>query len=216
MIFQLDPLNILLIAIIIAISIWLHEYAHAFASHTLWDPTPSMQKRLSPNPLLHIDPIWFFAIFFIGFGRGKPVQVNPRYYKHPVRDELIVALSWPATNLLLSILWIILILVLWKYMLWINNPIAILGQWNMIIHFWTLFAFINIVLAVFNMLPFPPLDWFRLVQFFFPKMARTIMINPMFVMIGLLAALFLFRWVISSFTWWIFNNLYVFFSFMFF
>jgi Zn-dependent protease len=81
------------IAIILLISIGLHEYAHAYTSNKLGDPTPKLQGRLTPNPLKHLDPIGFILIFIIGFGRGKPVQINPNYYKKPLRDELITSLA---------------------------------------------------------------------------------------------------------------------------
>ena len=81
------------IAIILLVSIGLHEYAHARSSHKLGDPTPKLQGRLTPNPLKHVDPIGFVMIFLIGFGLGKPVQINPSYYKKPLRDELITSLA---------------------------------------------------------------------------------------------------------------------------
>ncbi|MDR0607334.1 MAG: site-2 protease family protein [Candidatus Peribacteria bacterium] len=86
-------LHYLYIGIILLISIGLHEYAHAYASNQLGDPTPKLQGRLTPNPLKHLDIVGFLLIFLIGFGRGKPVQINPSYYKKPLRDELITALS---------------------------------------------------------------------------------------------------------------------------
>ncbi|MDO4713722.1 MAG: site-2 protease family protein [bacterium] len=81
------------IAIIFVVSIGLHEYAHAYVSYALGDPTPKIQGRLTPNPLKHIDPIGFILIFLIHFGWGKPVQIDPSYYKKPYRDELLVALA---------------------------------------------------------------------------------------------------------------------------
>ncbi|NOZ44837.1 MAG: site-2 protease family protein [bacterium] len=73
----------IILAVILLVSIGLHEYAHALISHKLGDPTPKMQNRLTPNPFRHIDPIGFFMIFLIHFGRGKPVQINPHYYQKP-------------------------------------------------------------------------------------------------------------------------------------
>lgn len=68
-----------------------------------------MQGRLTPDPRKHIDPIGFFLIFLIGFGRGRAVQINPIYYKHPYRDELLVALAGPATNIILGIIAILVL-----------------------------------------------------------------------------------------------------------
>ena len=81
----------------------MHEYAHAYVSYRLGDPTPKLQGRLTPNPLKHIDPIGFLMVFLAHFGRGKPVQINPLYYKNPRKGELIVSLAGPATNLILAI-----------------------------------------------------------------------------------------------------------------
>ena len=103
------------LAIILLIAIWLHEYSHAYVSYKLWDPTPKLQWRLTTNPLKHIDPIGFLMIFLIWFGRWKPVQVNPTYYKDPVKWELLVALAWPAMNLVLAIIWIVLMLIVSKF-----------------------------------------------------------------------------------------------------
>ncbi|MBF0932229.1 MAG: site-2 protease family protein, partial [candidate division SR1 bacterium] len=69
------------IGIIFIVSVSLHEFAHAYASYKLGDPTPKIQGRLTPNPIKHIDPIGFILIFLIGFGRGRPVQIDPSYYK---------------------------------------------------------------------------------------------------------------------------------------
>ncbi|MDR2541643.1 MAG: site-2 protease family protein [Candidatus Peribacteria bacterium] len=81
------------IAITLLVSIGLHEYAHAYASYKLGDPTPKLQGRLTINPLKHLDPIGTLCLIFFRFGRGKPVQINPSYYKHPGRDELITSLA---------------------------------------------------------------------------------------------------------------------------
>ena len=101
----MDILTIILLAIILVISIGFHEYAHAWVSYILWDPTPKLQWRLTPNPLKHIDPIGFLMIFLILFGWWKPVQVNPMYYKNKLRDELLVALAWPFANFLMAFVW---------------------------------------------------------------------------------------------------------------
>ena len=90
---SMDFLTIIYLAVIFVISISLHEYAHARTSAKLGDPTPKIQGRLTPNPLAHIDPLGFLMIFIIHFGRGRPVIVNPAYYKNKLRDELLVSLA---------------------------------------------------------------------------------------------------------------------------
>ncbi|MDD3262538.1 MAG: site-2 protease family protein [Candidatus Absconditabacteria bacterium] len=159
---MLDIIQIIQIAIILAISIGLHEYAHAYVSYRLGDPTPKLQGRLTPNPLKHIDPIGFLMIFIIHFGWGKPVQINPMYYKKPHLGELMVALAGPATNLVLAFFGILLLIISSKISgLGLQ---AILNPTDIYFSFWITFSFINIALAIFNLLPIPPLDGFRLVK----------------------------------------------------
>ena len=187
--------EIIQLAIILAVSIGLHEYAHAYASHTLWDPTPKLQNRLTPNPLHHIDPVGFLMIFLVHFWRGKPVQINPMYYKHPLKWELLVSLAGPATNLVLAIAGILIMLIYAKItgvtaMEMINMP-------NMVITFWSLFAQINIALAIFNLIPIYPLDGYRLVKiikpaagFWMEKNGMVITIVFLFLLVGPLSGVF--------------------------
>ena len=169
---MINIIDIIQVAIVLAVSIGLHEYAHAYVSYKFGDPTPKLQWRLTPNPLKHIDPIGFAMIFLVHFGRGKPVQINPSYYKNPRRDELLVALAGPATNLLLA-LSAVLILIMYSLAVWYNLNV-LFEQSDLFVSFWFLFASINISLAVFNMLPIPPLDGFRLVKMFFWNWAKQI------------------------------------------
>jgi len=157
---MIDIVQIIQLAIILAVSIGLHEYAHAYVSYKLGDPTPKLQWRLTPNPLKHIDPVWFLMIFIIHFGWWKPVQVNPMYYKNPRLWELMVALAWPATNLVLAFFGILFLIVSSK-IIWLWNYI---NPSDPFIYFWILFSKINVALAIFNLLPIPPLDGFRLVK----------------------------------------------------
>lgn len=194
---MINAFEIIQLAIILAVSIGLHEYAHAYTSYRLGDPTPKLQNRLTPNPLRHIDPIWFLMIFLINFGRGKPVQINPMYYKKPRKWELIVALAGPATNIVLAIVGILVILIYTKISnLWIEYIIT--GNSDAMVSFWMSFSFINIALAVFNMIPIPPLDGFRLIKMFRQKAWNFIEKYTLYISIFFLI---LIIWPGSSIIW---------------
>ncbi len=188
--------EIIQLAIILAISIGLHEYAHAYASHKLGDPTPKLQWRLTPNPLKHIDPVGFVMIFLIHFGRGKPVQINPGYYKNRRVWELMVALAWPATNIVLAFLGVLFIILSTKF----GSLGSYIDASEPFIYFWILFAKINVTLAIFNMLPIPPLDWFRLVKMISWKLGELIEQYTMYISIFfLIIILGPGRWVVGNF-----------------
>ncbi|GHW02673.1 putative zinc metalloprotease YwhC [candidate division SR1 bacterium] len=175
-------------AIILLISIGMHEYAHAFSSYKLGDPTPKMQDRLSPNPIKHLDPIGFFLIFLIGFGRGKPVQINPMYYKKPLRDELITALAGPAMNLTLAIAGMT-IMMIYARLMGIDLQTLIMQNFDLVTLFWMMFITINIGLAIFNLIPIFPLDGYRLVKIFWTKGAVWMEQHAMMISVVLLVFL---------------------------
>lgn len=165
------------LVIILLISIWLHEYAHAWTSYRLWDPTPVLQWRLTLNPLKHIDIVWFISVFLIWFWWWKPVQINPIYYKNPTRDETLTAFAWPAMNLVLAFFWMLIMMVYGKIVwIWVQD-LLLWGDY--VILFWQMFIIMNIWLAVFNMIPLPPLDWYRLVKVFWKKWAQRMEKNVM-------------------------------------
>ena len=143
----------------IIVGLTFHEAAHGFASYWLGDPTPKLQGRLSLNPIKHIDPIGFLALFFAGFGWGKPVEINPMYYKNRRRDELIVSLAGVVTNFVIAIIACFAM----------KFSIDFMGSHGMNIVSYSVFMIfnymmsINIVLMIFNLLPVPPLDGFGVI-----------------------------------------------------
>ena len=172
-------------AIILLVSIWLHEYAHAWTSYKLWDPTPVLQWRLTPNPFKHVDIIWFISVFLIWFWWWKPVQINPIYYKNPTRDETLTAFAWPAMNLVLAFFGMLIMMIYAKiFGIWVQDLLAMNG--DLVILFRQMFIIMNIALAVFNMIPLPPLDGYRLIKIFWKKWAQWMEKNVMWISMALI------------------------------
>lgn len=199
--------EILQLAIILAVSIWMHEYAHAYVSYRLGDPTPKLQGRLTPNPLKHIDPIGFLMVFVAHFWRGKPVQINPLYYKNPRKWELMVALAGPATNLILAIIGILVMLVYSKIMGGTPNDIF-LNNADLMINFWISFSFLNIALAVFNLIPIAPLDGYRLIKIRWHTGAEFMERNSRFGIVFVIALVYLASPIFVKISTFIFNVLF--------
>ena len=143
----------------IIIGITFHEAAHGYVSYWLGDPTPKNQGRLSLNPLAHIDPMGFIALLLVGFGWGKPVMIDPRYYKNPKRDELLVSLAGVTTNLILAIIFAIIQILL------IDTGVAYSmgSSWSIVNLMIQYVVFVNLILMCFNLLPIPPLDGFSVI-----------------------------------------------------
>lgn len=143
----------------IVIGLTFHEAAHGYMSAWLGDPTPRLQGRLSLNPLKHIDPIGFLCLFFAGFGWGRPVEINPMYYKHKRSDELLVSLAGVVTNFAIAVIAALIYRNMPNFTFLTNFP----GLWYAIAYVLYFTISINIVLMIFNLLPVPPLDGFGVV-----------------------------------------------------
>jgi len=144
----LDKL-IMLPGILLAISI--HEFAHGFVAVKLGDDTPKLQGRMTLNPLKHIDPLGFMCLLVVGFGWAKPVMINSRNFKNPRRDDLLVSIAGPVSNLIMAFIFAILMKLADMFL-----PVTMTSQ-----VIWAVLSGtvqINLVLMVFNLLPIPPLD----------------------------------------------------------
>ncbi|MBE6799927.1 MAG: site-2 protease family protein [Ruminococcaceae bacterium] len=174
------------IAFVVFCATPLHEFAHALIAVKLGDDTPRLRGRLTINPMAHIDIRGALMIFLFGFGYAKPVEVRMRRFKKPKRDMALVALAGPVSNILQSLV-----------LLFIYNALYYFGSANenvMMVYMGMFFfyaAVININLAVFNLLPVPPLDGSRLVTALLPsKYYYKIMQYERYIMIGLFVLLF--------------------------
>ncbi len=149
----------------IVIAMVIHEYSHARMADFLGDFTPRMQGRLTLNPAAHVDPIGLLMLFLVHFGWAKPVQINPTNFSNPRRDDILVSLAGPASNLITAFFALILLVLLAKF----DFPLSegLLVVFNLIIVY-------NINFAIFNMLPIPPLDGSHILRNLLPyEMARV-------------------------------------------
>ena len=190
---------ILLIALpaIILMSLSIHEYAHGIVSYGLGDPTAKRMKRLTLNPVKHLNPIGTHCMFLFGFGWAKPVPVDPRYYRNPKKGMALCGLAGPAINLAVGIK----SYVAYCVMVWLAMNSAVLNAipfieyvpdmaYIVLAQLFGIIGYYNILLAVFNLLPVLPLDGSRLLYAFLPdkyyfgimKYERVVM----FIMLALL------------------------------
>ena len=147
----------------IIIGLSFHEFAHAWVSDKLGDPTPRRQGRVTINPLAHIDWMGFLALLLVGFGWGKPVQIDPGYYKHRRRDEFLVAIAGVTMNLLLAVIFAIPARAMVRMF---SGAVASDLVYNIYLMIFYIVS-INVVLMIFNLIPCPPLDgWGILTQIF--------------------------------------------------
>ena len=181
-------LDIILMLIAVFAAIVLHEVAHGYVAYRLGDPTAKAHGRLSLNPLAHVDligtilvPIFLVVVhspFLIGW--AKPVPINPGYFRNPFKGMLYVALAGPGMNILLALSTV----VVGRVALLAFSPTYLLyaaGFGANLVHaiFFLLGMFVvyNVILAVFNMIPIPPLDGSRILTYFLPPEGRRIMLG---------------------------------------
>ncbi len=160
MLFGLDPVTIALRIPILLIVITVHEFAHARMAYHYGDSTAERQGRMNLNPINHLDPIGSLMILLVGFGWAKPVPINPYNFNKYRSGLRWVSFAGPMSNLILSFFSLLLFTALF------NAGLVAFG--GLFFSFMQQLIMINIYLAIFNLIPIPPLDGSKILMSFLP------------------------------------------------
>lgn len=142
--------------IALVLGITLHEFSHALVAYRLGDLTPVRDGRVTINPLAHLDPFGTIMILLLGFGFGRPVLVNPYNFRIDRRWGMgLVAIAGPVTNIIIAVVFGLALRALLAVS---EQSVSPMGGLTYVITIFSTIVYLNLVLAVFNMIPFPPLD----------------------------------------------------------
>ncbi|MCJ7841585.1 site-2 protease family protein [Lederbergia sp. NSJ-179] len=162
--FPLEQLPLIIVVLLIAFTV--HEFAHAFTAYKLGDTTAKDQGRLTLNPIQHLDPLGTLFILIVGFGWARPVPVNRYHFKNPRVGGIFVSLMGPISNLILAFIGAGI------FNIFVMTGVA--GSLHpLVTQFFNLFVYFNVLLFVFNLLPLPPLDGYRILEDLLPNKNRA-------------------------------------------
>ncbi len=188
--------GILFTIIVVVFSLSLHESAHALASYKLGDHTARNMGRISLNPSKHLDPLGTICMMLFGFGWAKPVPVNSRNFKNPRVGMAITALAGPLSNIILSFISLLIWILIERFL---PVPVMIaegVSFGEKLLYFLCIllqyFHILNLYLAVFNLLPIPPLDGSKILFLFLPPKALIFVHNNEHIFRYVLIALLVF------------------------
>ncbi|WP_425490394.1 site-2 protease family protein [Heyndrickxia vini] len=153
--YPIEYLPFVVITLLIAFTV--HEFAHAYTAYKFGDPTAKDQGRLTLNPIQHLDPFGTILILIAGFGWARPVPVDRRHFKNPRAAGILVSIMGPLSNLLLAFIGYGVFYFLISSGSWTNAS-------SFIMDFLNIFIQLNMMLFVFNLIPLPPLDGYRIVE----------------------------------------------------
>ncbi|WP_028401824.1 site-2 protease family protein [Ectobacillus panaciterrae] len=167
-VYPLQDIPLVALALMAAFSV--HEFAHAYVAYKFGDPTAQKQGRLTLSPFAHLDLFGTLAIFLLGFGWARPVPVNPYFFKKPRLAGILVSIAGPLSNLFLGAIGMIVWYALIRFGVVNSIPESVSVT---LIRFFKIFISLNLVLFVFNLLPLPPLDGYRIVEDLMPANVRA-------------------------------------------
>lgn len=160
-------------ALVVLITLAIHEYCHAYAAYKLGDNTAKDMGRLTLNPIKHLDPVGAICMLLFHVGWAKPVPINPRNFKNPKKGFAITAIAGPLSNIVMAFFGALVYLIIaasLRGVLFVRDSFEY-NFWNNVLLFVSLFHTINLGLGIFNLLPIPPFDGSRILNVVLPPKA---------------------------------------------